>query len=463
MAFPRTGCRAVGAALALSLPAFALAACSSGTGGGASAGGKVTITVADLPTAQQSPSLRAQFLAAVSAFEKLHPNITVKPSEYEWAADTFPARLASGQLETVFSVPFTEPQSLIANGQVADLSQDVATDPELKQLNPRLLAVAQANGKTYGIPASGYAEGLMYNRALFTRAGLDPNQPPTTWAQLAADAKKIAGLGNGTVGFAMPTEQNTGGWSLTMINTAFGNQMEQKGGSGKYVANFNSAPGVAALTQLKTMRWNDHSMGDKALMTIDDVQKLMASGKLGMMMSAGDWLTTVIQTDGGPRADIGMGQMPQSGGNATLTGGSMEMISPKATDAQREAGIQWIEYEYLRTHQDPSAIASYYSAQAQQSGAVIGYPELPLFNETVQATFEQARKPYVNLPTQNYAPYVRSLNSLNYVPEPPIDAQTVYKMLDGAVQQVLSESGANPKTVLDSAANQVNSTLANDQ
>ena len=41
------------------------------------------------------------------------------------------------------------------------------------------------------IPTAAYAQALTYNRQLFSEAGLNPNKPPTTWAQVEADAKQI--------------------------------------------------------------------------------------------------------------------------------------------------------------------------------------------------------------------------------------------------------------------------------
>src|SRR5581483_724720 len=43
---------------------------------------------------------------------------------------------------------------------------------------------------------------LWYNKTLFKKAGLDPNQPPTTYAEILSDAQKINKLGHGISGFS---------------------------------------------------------------------------------------------------------------------------------------------------------------------------------------------------------------------------------------------------------------------
>jgi ABC-type glycerol-3-phosphate transport system substrate-binding protein len=459
MALSGKGRLLVHATAILALPLAAVACGSSDAGGG----GKVTINVAGMPKSETSKAAHDQFLADVAAFEKAHPTIDVNPSEYSWTADTFPARLASGQLETVFGLPFTEPQKLIAQQQVANITSEVKGAPELQGLNPKLLSVGQADGKTYGIPTGGYAVGLVYNRKLFKQAGLDPDRPPGSWLEVAAAAKKIAALGGDVAGYVPITQNNFGGWFLTMMNASYGNPMEVKGADGKYVASFNEGKGVAALTDLKNMRWADNTVGKKALLTLDDAQKLMATGKLGMFLGAGDWIGGIVTTYGGDRNDYGMGPMPQAGGNATLTGGSMVMVNPKATPAQRQAAVQWIAYEYLRTHSDPAAVKEQYAAMAKDPKAVLGFPELPLFTQQIQDQFEAARKPFVNVPTQHYATYVQSLSTLDYVAEPPVVAQNVYKILDSVIQKILTDANADPRQVLDAAAQQVNQQLATAQ
>ena len=45
--------------------------------------------------------------------------------------------------------------------------------------------------KTYGVPQVTDTLGLMYNKALFEKAGLDPEAPPTTWAEVPEAAKAL--------------------------------------------------------------------------------------------------------------------------------------------------------------------------------------------------------------------------------------------------------------------------------
>ena len=76
------------------------------------------------------------------------------------------------------------------------------------------------------MPTAAYAQALHYNRKLFAEAGLDPNKPPTTWAQLEADAKQIAQK-TGKAGYAeMGKDDNTAGWILTTLVYALGGRME---------------------------------------------------------------------------------------------------------------------------------------------------------------------------------------------------------------------------------------------
>src|SRR5699024_8661353 len=110
-------------------------------------------------------------------------------------------------------VPFTEVQSLIARGQIADITAAAEQSEVIMGLNENVLDVARADGQLYGVPIASYTMGLLYNRGVFEEAGLDPDSPPTTWDEVA-DAAQAISEGTEADGFGLMTTSNTGGWTL---------------------------------------------------------------------------------------------------------------------------------------------------------------------------------------------------------------------------------------------------------
>ncbi len=65
---------------------------------------------------------------------------------------------------------------------------------------PSALDALSVDGQLYGLPFMDFDVGLLYNKALFKQAGLNPNDPPTTTEQLQADAFKLTKQGkNGRI------------------------------------------------------------------------------------------------------------------------------------------------------------------------------------------------------------------------------------------------------------------------
>jgi multiple sugar transport system substrate-binding protein len=83
-----------------------------------------------------------------------------------------------------------------------DLTPLVNALPEKNKLSPGALNLTTENGHYYGTPYVADMSVLWYNKALFRRAGLDPNKPPATYAEILSDARKIKALGHGIYGFA---------------------------------------------------------------------------------------------------------------------------------------------------------------------------------------------------------------------------------------------------------------------
>lgn len=441
------------AALGLGLATAACGTSSSSDDAGGKPGGKVAVTVNGRPPATQAFE-RQVFDADVAEFEASHPDIDLQPKEGFMDPKTFAAKLAGGQLEDVFYVYFTDPANLIARKQAADITDVVADSPAVKELQPGLLDIFRdGNGRLYGLPTANYSMGLVYNRSLFAEAGLDPDKPPATWADVRSYAQKISALGNGTVGYADFSKNNQGGWHLTSEIYSTGGEVARKDGD-KWVAAFNTPQTRELLQTFKDMRWTDNSMGSKQLLEIPDVQRMMGSGKLGMYVAAADNIPTLVKQFQGKYADYGLGPMP--GGKATLIGGEGYMVNPKASREKARAGLTWIQWKFLTPDRYEGTVKKFV---AQDLPIGLATPPTPdIWTGETQAKVEALKKKYANVPVQNYAPFIEGSKSLQGKIEPP-NAQQVYAVLDNVMQGVLTDRNADPGALLAAAETKVNSAL----
>jgi multiple sugar transport system substrate-binding protein len=413
--------------------------------------GKVTLVVNGLPPATEKAT-HERFLANVAEFEKANPNIKIDAREGKMDPQTFPAKLAGGQLEDVFYVYFTDPASLIAKRQVSDISKYLKDYPITSQLKPEVLRVFQdEGGKTYGLPYKNYSMGLLYNRDLFTKAGLDPNSPPKTWADVRTAAKKIAGLGSGTVGYGDYSKNNTGGWHFTTELYSLGGEMAVNN-AGTWKAAFNSPQGKQVLQQLKDMRWTDSSMGQKQLLEWADLLQMMGSGKLGMYLATADNIPTIVNQYKGKYATYGLGPIPD--GKGTLGGGEGYMFKAGLSPEKINAGLKWLTFWF--TSADRYEAENKWSSETDQP---VGLPEPAIFTGAAAQTQAAADKKYANVPQENYAAFVAGMSSIPVKLEPP-NAQQIYAALDVAMQKVLTDKNADIDKLLADAETQANSILA---
>jgi multiple sugar transport system substrate-binding protein len=410
-----------------------------------------TISVASLIPGS-TPAAIQQFNNQVAEFQKANPSIRVKPVEYQWTGPTFAAKLAAGTLPTVFEVPFTDARTLGDNGQLADLTAEVKQLPYFAKYNPAVLAEGTTSkGKIVALPKGAYAQALHYNRKLFSDAGLDPNKPPTTWVQLAADAKQIAQR-TGKAGYAeMAKDDNTAGWILTTVVYALGGRMEVgRGTSAK--ATLNNPKTVTALNLLHKMRWVDNSMGSTFDYGWSDVNQAFAAGNVGMYISGSDVYTNLVSASNIDPSIYGIAPLPLAK-NATagvLGGGTLAAVRPDANAAARAAAVKWIDYYYERPLVD-KAQAIRNAKTLVASKQPVGVPALPIFNKAQYLLANTWIKPYVNVPQAQMKPFTIGIFNQKVIPEPAASTQSVYHSLDAAVESVLTDKNANITQLLDQA------------
>ena len=410
----------------------------------------VTISVASLIPGS-TPEAVKQFNAQVKQFESKNPTIKVKPVEYQWTAPTFAAKLAAGTLPTVFEVPFTDARTLGDHGQLANLTPYFKQLPYHKKYNKAVIAEGtDAKGQVIALPKGAYAQALHYNRALFKQAGLNPNKPPTTWAQIRKDARIISKK-TGKPGYVeMAKDDNTAGWILTTLVYSLGGRMEKGHGTGAK-ATLNNKYTVQALNMLKAMRWTDNSMGSNFDYGWSDINQAFAAGQVGMYISGSDVYTNLVQAYNVKSSTYGLSTIPLASTNAgVLGGGTLAAVRPKVSNATLAAAMKWIDFFYERpliSKQQAIRNAKTLVANHQP----VGVPALPLFNRKQYDRANRWIKPYINVPIGHMKPFLNGIFKQTLIPEPASSTQSVYHALNAVVEAVLTNQGTNISQMLQQA------------
>ncbi|MCM4078484.1 ABC transporter substrate-binding protein [Paractinoplanes hotanensis] len=434
---------------------LSLTACStkSDDDGGTDAAGKVTITVDCQPVGAQK-ELLANWNADVAEFQKQNPDITIKSVSVGEQCNNppdFTARLAGGTMTDVFYGYMTDLQQVLDSGQAMDITQYATKDtiPTWDSVDPALKEVFTEEGKLYAVPVKNYSMGLVYNKALFKKAGLDPEAPPKTWAEVRAAAKKIAGTGGGVAGYSEYSAGNTGGWHFTALNYSQGGKILSEDGK---KAEFNNAQGKQVLQNLKDMRYGDDSMGSRQLLQWGDLLTNAGAGKVGMFIGAPDATQAIVSQFQGKYEDWAMGPMPGQDGPAkgTLGGGEGYFFKKDLTPEQVKAGLKWIAYQKLTPGKGQ---LDYVRAKPQNYP--VGLPQPLLFTNGSEAQKQELelRKANANVDTANFKAFED--NPVPIVGEPR-NAQAIYAVLDSAMSGVLTNPNANIDSLLKTAETKVN-------
>jgi ABC-type glycerol-3-phosphate transport system substrate-binding protein len=305
----------------------------------------------------------------------------------------------------------------------------------------------------YGLPSQNYSMGLVYNRQLFTKAGLDPDKPPKTWAEVRDAAKKLSALGDGVVGYGDYSKSNTGGWHFTAEMYSLGADVAVQDGD-TWTASFNNPAGKQVLQQLKAMRWTDDTMGQKQLLEYADLLRMMGGGKLGMYLGTGSDIVNIVNQFKGKFETFGLGPMPD--GKGTLGGGDGYMFKAGLSPEKIKAGLTWLTYKNV----DPGRTMETTKRAADNKEPVgLPQPNIWVTGSAAEKNLIDAREQYRNVPTENFAPFQAAVAQIPLKLEPPL-AQQIYAVLDVPMQKVLTDRNANIDRLLADAETQVNGILA---
>ncbi len=159
----------------------------AGTGGDEKTG---TVRVWLFDEANRAPK-EAAVKDAIAEFKAAHQGVEV---DVQWVPVEGRADKFSGAFNDPSNAPDvaefgnTDVSSYAATGALADLTGDLASWSEGKDLIPTVVDTAKSGGKTYGLPWYTGIRALYYRTDLFTELGL---KPPATLAELTDTARRI--------------------------------------------------------------------------------------------------------------------------------------------------------------------------------------------------------------------------------------------------------------------------------
>ena len=206
---------------------LALAACSSsGSSGGSTSSGPVTITVA----VTANPLMTTIEQLTPAGFEASHPNIKVKFVTYDEnteRADVEKDVAAGGGQYDVVMIGPNDIASWAKNNWISSLTNYASSDAsyDVNDILPPIRSALSSNGQLYAVPFYGESSFMMYNKAMFAAAHVTMPAHPT-WAQIATLAQKLNAPAKGVAGICL---RGLTGWgdnlaSLDTVVNTFGGQ-----------------------------------------------------------------------------------------------------------------------------------------------------------------------------------------------------------------------------------------------
>jgi multiple sugar transport system substrate-binding protein len=274
--------------------------------------------------------------ALVAGFNATHKNLKVVLHLTPPNDDTsqLATAIRAGSVPDVVGLNDIDVPTFSHEHALMNLTQYVNALPYKTSLSPGHLQLATINGQYYGLPYLADLSVLWYNKTLFKQAGLNPNDPPATYAQIVSDAQKINALGHGISGFSFAGDCQ-GCLGFTMLPSLWaGGQHLISGPLGTQQAHVANDP------QLKTMLADYRTMWAQHLVPpADQTQNGLTwgadfeAGKVGIL--PGDYGFAAKFTTKAQHAEFADAPLPavNGGGYSTFDGGDDFVIPASAPNA----------------------------------------------------------------------------------------------------------------------------------
>ncbi|WP_436201384.1 ABC transporter substrate-binding protein [Astrobacterium formosum] len=276
----------------------------------------------------------------ISNFEKQNPDVEVKAiyaGNYDDTRVKALSAIKSGepaQLSVLFSI---DAYDLIEQGLIIPFDDAASSAEDKKWLAgfyPALMANGQIDGKTWGVPFQRSTIVMYYNKDLFKQAGLDPDKPPKTWAEMIAAAKKLTtperhGISIPSTGYPY--------WMFQCFAIQNGKELMSRDGKKTY---FDDPAVIEALEFWRALATKEKVMPEGAT-EWGTLRQAFVQGKTAMMWHTTGNLTAVRSE---AKFDFGVAMLPAHKQPGSPTGGGNFYLFKGASKDQQQAALKLIKF-----------------------------------------------------------------------------------------------------------------------
>lgn len=278
-------------------------------------------------------------------YHEENPNITINPVYAGSYADTrtkVQAAIKGGNtpdLAIMFSIDL---YSLLAMDAIADIDSFCTTEEDQQWLDgfyDGFMMNSRDGETTYGIPWQRSTIVLYYNKDAFEAAGLDPEQPPTTWDELYEDAQKLTITENGQTtqyGIQIPSD----GYAYWMLQTfcvqQSGFNLMNDTGTETYYDDERTAKGLKFWKSL-----SEDGSQPSGIVAWATTPSDFLEGKTAMMYHTTGNLTNVKNN---ATFDFGVAMLPENESFGSPTGGGNFYIFKGVSEERQQAAFDFIKW-----------------------------------------------------------------------------------------------------------------------
>lgn len=331
-------------------------ACLTGCGSsssGSNANEDITLNILS-PTVVEKPESTVE-KGYADAYMKAHPNVKINfigtPMNEAYAKISTLA--TGGQMPDIFvnSPEFASKAQQL--GIVADMDKLLGSD-YIKGFEAAPLKQATLDGKVQFAPFFTIPTGLLYRKDLFEAAGL---QPPATWQEFEADAKKLTVDTNGDGktdrwGFAMVGSNDGSGGSrfLPIMRTFGAKELENNGG--KWTTQFDTPEATAAFKLYGDLVNKDQAVPPGPLQTsYAQATTNMATDKAAMMVTGPHTIGAILAQNPSLEGKLAGAPLPHAEGKESVSVLGMLGFSISADSKHQEAAADYLKFMLNKENQ----------------------------------------------------------------------------------------------------------------